>query len=39
VADVGGKDVAETTRRMMRSMMTNGVALKMNFAERRASVT
>jgi len=31
---VGGKDVAETTRRIMRSMMTNGVALKMSFAGR-----
>jgi len=31
---VGGKDVAETTRRIMRSVMTNGVAQKMNFAGR-----
>ena len=31
---IGGKDVAETTRRIMRSLMTNAVARRMNFAGR-----
>ena len=31
---IGGKDVADTTRRIMRSLMTNGVARRMNFAGR-----
>ena len=31
---IGGKDVAETTRRIMRNIMTNGVAARMNFAGR-----
>jgi len=31
---IGGKDVAETTRRILRSLMTNGVARRMNFAGR-----
>ena len=31
---IGGKDVAETTRRIMRSLMTTGVARQMNFAGR-----
>lgn len=31
---IGGKDVAETTRRIMKSLMTNGVARRMNFAGR-----
>ena len=31
---VGGKDVAETTRRIMRTLMTNAVASRMNFAGR-----
>lgn len=31
---IGGKDVAETTRRILRSIMTNAVASRMNFAGR-----
>ena len=31
---IGGKDVAETTRRILRSLMTNGVAQRLNFAGR-----
>jgi hypothetical protein len=31
---IGGKDVAETTRRILRSIMTNDVARRMNFAGR-----
>jgi hypothetical protein len=31
---IGGKDVAETTRRIMRNIMTNSVAARMNFAGR-----
>lgn len=31
---VGGKDVADTTRRILRCLMTNGVARRMNFAGR-----
>lgn len=31
---IGGKDVASTTRNVLRCLMTNGVAAKMNFAGR-----
>ena len=31
---IGGKDVAETTQRILHSLMTNGVARRMNFAGR-----
>ena len=31
---IGGKDVAETTRRILRSIMTNAVASRMNFGGR-----
>jgi len=31
---IGGKDVASTARNVLRSVMTNGVAAKMNFAGR-----
>jgi len=31
---VGGKDVADTTRRILRSLMTNAVAGRMNYAGR-----
>jgi hypothetical protein len=31
---IGGKDVAETTRRILRSLMTNAAARRMNFAGR-----
>ena len=31
---IGGKDVAETTRRILRSLMMNYVARRMNFAGR-----
>jgi hypothetical protein len=31
---IGGKDVAETTRRILRNLMTNAVARRMNFAGR-----
>jgi len=31
---VGGKDVADTTRRILRCLMTNTVARRMNFAGR-----
>lgn len=31
---MGGKDVPETTRRILRSLMTNAAAVRMNFAGR-----
>lgn len=31
---IGGKDASETTRRIMRSLMTNAVAERVNFAGR-----
>jgi hypothetical protein len=31
---IGGKDIAETTRRVLRSVMANSVAQKMNFIGR-----
>ena len=31
---IGGKDIAETTRRVLRSLMANSVAQKMNFVGR-----
>lgn len=31
---IGGKDVAETTRRILRCMTTNAVACRMNYAGR-----
>jgi len=31
---IGGKDVAETTRRILRAILENGVAVHMNFAGR-----
>jgi hypothetical protein len=31
---IGGKDIAETTRRVLRSIMANSVAQKMNFVGR-----
>jgi hypothetical protein len=34
LGSIGGKDVAETTRRVMRTLMTNTVAARMNFAGR-----
>jgi hypothetical protein len=38
LGSVGGKDVAETTRRVLRSNMTDAVAVCMNFAGRRGKV-
>ena len=35
---IGGKDVAETTRRIMNSMMTNSVARRMNFGGGRRKI-
>ena len=34
VGSIGGKDVASTTRNVLRCLMTNGVAAQMNFAGR-----
>lgn len=34
MGSVGGKDVAETTRNVMKNLMTNGLAAKMNFVGR-----
>lgn len=34
LGSVGGKDVADTTRRVLRSLMTNGTAARMNFIGR-----
>ena len=34
LGNIGGKDVADTTRRIMRTLMTNGVARRVNFAGR-----
>jgi len=31
---IGGKDIADTTRRVLRQLMTNNVARRMNFAGR-----
>jgi len=31
---IGGKDIADTTRRILRCLMTNAVAGRMNFAGR-----
>lgn len=31
---IGGKDVAETTRNVMKNLMTNGLAARMNFVGR-----
>lgn len=35
---IGGKDVPDTTRRILRSLMTNSVAARMNFAGRGTKV-
>ena len=34
LGDIGGKDVAETTRRIMRSLLNDSVAICMNFMGR-----
>jgi hypothetical protein len=34
VGSIGGKDVANTTRNVLRCLMSNGVAAQMNFAGR-----
>lgn len=34
LGSIGGKDVPEATRRILRSLMANSLALKMNFAGR-----
>jgi len=31
---IGGKDIADTTRRVLRQLMTNNMARRMNFAGR-----
>ena len=38
MGSIGGKDVAETTRRILRSIMTDVVAVRMNFAGRGGKV-
>ena len=34
MGSIGGKDVAETTRNVMKNLMTNAMAAKMNFVGR-----